>query len=614
MINLLSQETINKIAAGEVVERPLNAVKELVENALDACANSVAAEISGAGKKLIRISDDGFGMDKKDLELSVVRHATSKISDFNDLPHIQSMGFRGEALASIAAVSRFDIKTVKRGESSGWKLSAEGGKNAAVVPWAGSPGTITEVKDLFFNTPARRKFLKSDASERSRIIETLEETALANPEINFKLVSENKTVFQTAKTEDRQARISDILGRDFAKALKNIKINNEKISLDVYFTGRDDSQSNKKYQYLFVNSRPVNFPKFLIACVYQAYRESIPREKHPGILIYVSIDPQDIDVNIHPAKREVKFTNESQIFDLLYKALRGALTSHSHPFMPMPYSPARENENQSLPVSAGVNEVPAKQSSAGSAVYPQISSLKFEEPKAKYSMEQYANVYAAPAGGAESCGPEKQTSAERPKIQTLPSVCEDDAKVLGQVFDTYIIAERDGELYIFDQHAAAERIRYEIYLSQSKNRSLKLQQMLMPETFELSASQSELLKANLNVLNELGIETGEFGGSSFRVTAYPALLGVNISLGPVIKKILGDLDACKTLEIENKRDKIIRSACRASIKAGDFVSPAEAKKLVDDLFKCQSPFTCPHGRPTAYKVSKSGLEKFFKRK
>ncbi|MDR2427951.1 MAG: DNA mismatch repair endonuclease MutL, partial [Endomicrobium sp.] len=209
-INILSQETINKIAAGEVVERPLNVVKELVENSLDAFASSVTVEIEKAGKNLIRVSDNGCGMDKKDLELSILRHATSKIENFEDLSHIHTMGFRGEALSSIAAVSNFDVKTRKKGESSGWKLSSNGGKNVSVVPCSGSEGTITEVRDLFFNVPARQKFLKSDSTERSRIISSFEEIALANPEISFKMFSENKTVFSASKTNNKLERISDI--------------------------------------------------------------------------------------------------------------------------------------------------------------------------------------------------------------------------------------------------------------------------------------------------------------------------------------------------------------------------------------------------------------------
>lgn len=589
-INILSQETINKIAAGEVVERPLNVVKELVENSLDACASSVTVEILQAGKKLIRVSDNGFGMDKKDIELSILRHATSKIEDFNDLSHINSLGFRGEALSSIAAVSEFEIKTRKRGESSGWKLSAEGGKETVISPWAGAEGTITEVKNLFFNTPARHKFLKSDATEKSRIINSLEETALANGDAAFKLISENKTVFSCAGTEKKVERIADILGKDFAAVLKNTKINHPKASFDIYFTGRDDSQSNRKYQYFFVNSRPVNIPKFLMHSVYQAYRESIPHDKHPGILIYLTIEPSDIDVNIHPTKREIKFANEGEIYDIVYKALKSALTTHAHPEIAI----NTKFEEFKMPQTGQ-----KAQSFSGGYKAPPKSFITEPKPpyaakKQNYNINQYANLYG--------------------KQQELQSDNFDNTvKVLGQVFETYIVAQKDGELYIFDQHAAAERIRYEIYLEQTGKQNLKLQQMLMPENFELSHSLSELLKANISLFNDLGISVEEFGQNTFRITAYPALLG-NISVEHIIKSIIEDLEFEKNIEIEKKRDKIIRSACRASIKAGDNVSDTEAKKLVNDLFKCNHPFTCPHGRPTAYKISLNELEKFFKRK
>jgi len=596
MIKVLSQETINKIAAGEVVERPLNAVKEIVENSLDACADNIIIEIEQAGKKLIRVSDNGFGMDKKDLELSVLRHATSKISDFNDLEHIQSLGFRGEALSSIAAVSKFVMKTKKKGAPEGWQLTTEGGKNIKIVPSSGSNGTITEVKDLFFNTPARRKFLKTDATERTKIVASCEETALANPEISFKLLSDGKTVFSANKTNNKIERISDILGRQFASVLKNVKAEHEKVLIDIYFTGRDDSQNNKKYQYLFVNSRPVNLPKWLVHCVYNAYKESIPREKHPGFLVYIIIEPSDIDVNIHPTKREVKFSDESQIYDLLYKTLRNALTTQVHPNIQIQSEKCKvKSENKNI-----INH------DGHSASHFSHSALSFMEPQKRWTTEQYASVFAKPSVIPEDCNRESA-------VNPLPFVFDENIKVLGQAFDTYIIVENRGELYIFDQHAAAERVRYELYLAQLKSKKLKSQQMLIPETFELSASLSSLLKYNLSLLNELGINIEEFGDKSFRITEYPALLG-NISIEQIIRKIIDDLEIEKNIDIEKKRDKIIRSACRASIKAGDNVAPVEAKKLINDLFKCDFPFTCPHGRPTAYKISLNDLEKFFKRK
>ncbi|MDR2772773.1 MAG: DNA mismatch repair endonuclease MutL [Elusimicrobiota bacterium] len=596
LINILSSETINKISAGEVVERPLNVVKEIVENSLDACADTINIEIEQAGKKLIRISDNGVGMDKENLELSVIRYATSKISNFNDLSLIQSFGFRGEALSSIAAVSKLEITTRERGQESAWKLKTEGGKGIEIVPAASAEGLICEVSDLFFNTPVREKFLKSSATEKARITATVEEIALANPDISFKLISDGKTFLSVSKTDKKIDRIADILGKDFAQNLKNLKIEPHKISLDMFYTDRNHPQNNRKFQYLFVNSRPVNLPKWLIACVHNAYRETIAHDKFPGFLFYISIDPAEIDVNIHPTKREIKFSNEQGLYDLIFHVLREALISHSHPNIDI--VPAKESSPQSnIYPPRKISDYPAnKNSSSNKFIWqnqpPQISPIHIGTTK-QYSPEDYSKLYT-----------------KQDKFNTDFDL---DINVAGQVFDTYIVVEKSGQLYLFDQHAAAERVRYEAYLEQASNNNLKIQQLLIPETFTLPRSLSIQLKSNLEILSGLGLSVEEFGDMSFRVLSYPAILG-NSSIENIVCKIAADLENDKNVEIEKKKEIIIRSACRASVKAGDFVSLSEAKKLIHDLFLCKSPFTCPHGRPTAYSISKDQLEKFFKRK
>ncbi|MDR1259762.1 MAG: DNA mismatch repair endonuclease MutL [Endomicrobium sp.] len=577
-INILSRETINKIAAGEVIERPLNVVKELVENSLDAFASSVIIEIENAGKKFIRVVDDGLGMNRKDLLLSILKHATSKIKNFDDLSYIHSFGFRGEALSSIATVSNFIIKTRKRGEALGWKLSSIGGQNIKVFPWAGYEGTITEVENLFFNTPARYKFLKNDSNEKAKIINSLEEIALSNQNITFRLFSEKKYIFSTIKTNNRINRISDILGRDFTKNIRNVKIDYSKISLDIYFIDHNNLLSSRKYQYLFVNARPVNYPKFMIHCIYHAYREFISIGKHPGILIYVTIDPSEIDVNIHPTKREIKFANENKIYDIIFKILKNELMSRSY---------FKINTNLSISDNCTVT----------------TNNLK-------YDVSKFVPMYT------ENCSTDKHTSISSIKqIEIISENFENNMKIIGQIFDTYIIVESYECLYIFDQHATAERVKYELYLSQLKKQNIKIQQMLIPENFDIPYSGSEVLKANISILNELGINVQEFGKNSFRVTAYPALLG-NISIGQTIKIIISDIERNdkNIIEIHQKKDKIIRLACHTSIRSGDKISFVEAKKLINDLFKCECPFTCPHGRPLVYKISLNEFEKFFKRK
>jgi DNA mismatch repair protein MutL len=591
-INILSQETINKIAAGEVVERPLNVVKELVENSLDANASSITVEIETAGKKLVRVSDNGFGMSKRDLEVSILRHTTSKIKKFDDLLHIHSLGFRGEALASIANVSNFEMKTKTREEDFGWKLSTYGSKDIEIVPWSGSKGTIVEVKNLFFNTPARQKFLKNDYIERSRIISFIEEISLANQETAFRMFSENKPIFSIPKTDKKIGRISDVLGQNFAKVLRNVKIEHPRIFLDVYFTGRNDSLSNRKYQYLFVNSRSVNYPKWLVHCIYKAYEGSTLYDRHPGILIYIIIAPSEIDINIHPMKREVKFADETSVCNLLLKALKNDLALHTPSQIPIDLSNNNMSNHHFKTIAENYPEF-----FSGSTIFLKEkfkSNFEYDYDFSKQHVNNYPEFFA------------KQK-------EFAPGIFCNDARILGQVFELYIIAENRDYLYIFDQHAVAERVMYELYLLEVNNQTIRVQYLLIPENFNLPKSSFWVLKENINIFNELGINIEEFGDNSFRISAYPALLG-NVSIKEIVKVIISDIEECKSIEIQQRKDRIIRSACHASIKAGDNVFPVEAKKLLNDLFRCECPFTCPHGRPTVYRISLKELKRFFKRR
>jgi DNA mismatch repair protein MutL len=591
-VKILSEETINKIAAGEVVERPLNAVKELLENSLDALASKITVEISAAGRQLIRVSDNGTGISKEDLSLILKRHATSKISDFNDLGAIHSLGFRGEALASIAAVSRFEVKSIARGSAEGWSIKAEGGKVSPIMPASVGGGTIMEVKDLFYNTPARKKFLKTDATEKSRIFKCVEEIALSEPNTAFKLISDGKTVFQTASTENKLLRISDILGKDFAQKLARLKIEHNNISVEMYFTKRAFPLKQKNCQYLFVNGRAVNLPKWFAHAVYNAYREFIPHDAYAGIVCYITIDSSEIDINIHPTKREIKFAAEREIYDLIFGAVRRALSSDTHSEISISAPNGAEISRAGAPKAPQASPMPSLRQTSHDALY-KPKTYTVEEP----SFSAYNALYSKPAV--------KQTEFVHDD--------KDNLKVIGQVFDAYIIAQKGDSLYIFDQHASAERVKYEHYLKQAST-SVKLQQMLIGETFELSASLAEILKENIKTFNDLGIIVEEFGDKTFRISAYPALFGANVSVADMVKRITENLETEKPAENAQQREKIIRFACRASVKAGDALNFEEAKQLIKSLFSCTSPLTCPHGRPTAYKITLNEIEKFFKRK
>jgi DNA mismatch repair protein MutL len=550
MIKILSKDTISKISSGEIIERPLDVVKELVENAVDAKSTCISIEIKKAGKNLIRVIDNGTGMNKRDLQLAVKQHATSKIDNFDDLFHITSLGFRGEALASIIAVSKCTIKTRHKVKSSGWELSTH--YNDKLNPWYGQKGTIVEVEDLFFNIQTRRKFLKTNATEILKIIRYIEKISIAHHNINFKLFNESKLVLFTHTVNSRINRITNILGSDFSKRLHNINIIKRNISLDIYYTEKNDSLNNDKFQYLFVNLRPVKYPKLLKSCIYQAYKEFIPHNKHPGILIYLNINASEIDVNIHPMKREVKLLKENIVCDVLYTNLVKKL-----------------NCNNFLSISTNYN----------------MQSNK------------------------------REILGETRTLKQLWPDDTNYIRVIGKIFNTYLIIENDKDhnIYIFDQHSISERIQYEQYIKELENNNIVVQKILIPEIFDTSISISKQLKDNLHIFNNMGITIEEFGTNSFKITGYPAVLGHISSIKTIVIKILLKIKYNKNYKSNLLVNTIVCHSCHTSIKANDNLSNNEIIKLIMKLFKCKYPFVCPHGRPTAYTMSLTELKKFFKR-
>jgi DNA mismatch repair protein MutL len=590
-IGILDENTINKISAGEVVERPLNVVKELVENALDAGASSVSVEIEKAGKKLIRVCDNGCGMDKEDLQLSVKRHATNKIKSFDDLSNIISLGFRGEALPSIASISMFDLKTQPQGASSGWELSMEGNKQVSLQPWAGSGGTIVEVRNLFFNTPVREKFLKTDITEKSKIISCIDEIALVRNDVNFKIISDNKIIADYQKTDSKMKRIEDVLGRDMSKKLKHISFSHPKVEIDAFITTRENSLPQKNMQYLFVNGRCVNYPKWLIHSVYQAYKQAIPVGRYPGIIMFLQTNPSDIDINVHPTKREIKFVKENEMYELFYSFIKGSVESDAPSNIIGLQTEMQKEESEYKPGGYPF----------GSRHYSKPYG-KSTYPSKNVTVEDYKNLYA--------------TLNERALDNTAKQtemIYSDNYKFIGQIFATYILVEKDNTFYIIDQHAAQERVRYEMFINQVSEKALNVQQLLIPDMFDLQASKALILKNQLETFNNLGFAVEEFGNNTFRLTSYPALLGIHINFIEIINTLIDFLADEKTNDIEEINEKIIRAACRTSVKAGDKLLDKQAMELMKDLFACKMPWTCPHGRPTVYTLTQNDLEKFFKR-
>ena len=598
-IKILDENTINKISAGEVVERPLNVVKELVENALDANANTISVEIEKSGKKFISVCDNGCGMNKDDLQMSICRHATNKITNFDDLSNTFSLGFRGEALPSIASISMFTIKTQQQGQNSGWQLSMNGESKPEVQPWAGAYGTTVEVRNLFFNTPAREKFLKSDITEKAKIISCLDEIALVRNDINLKVVSDGKIVSDYHKTDSKLRRIEDVLGKNISQKLKHISFGHPKVEIDGYITTRQNSFPQKNMQYLFVNGRCVNYPKWLIHAIYQASKEAIPIGRHPGIILFLKTNPSDIDINVHPTKREIKFVQENQMYELFYSFIKSSLESDA------PANIINIQNDSAAKDIAKTDFIPPEYKHSGS-----YGGIRY--PSRQFSVKDYQNVYQTPIINKEETivPPQNSSSVELKQTDLLQ---QDNFKFVGQIFDTYILVEKDKTFYIIDQHAAQERVRYEMFSNQLEQKNLKIQQLLIPDVFELQKSKAMLLKNNLDTFKNLGFDVEEFGDNSFRLTSYPALLGNNVNFIEIIDVLVDFLEEEKSTDVEQIKEKIIRASCRTSIKAGDKIYEQQAKSLLRELFACKMPWTCPHGRPTVYTLTLSDLEKFFKR-
>ena len=575
-IRILSDETINKIAAGEVIERPANVVKELIENALDAGGRRIDIQIRGAGRKFIRIKDDGAGMSREDIALAVTRHATSKITQFDDLSSLGTLGFRGEALPSIAAVSHLQIFSQQPGSESGWSMLFVGGKIMNSRAWAGAAGTIIELSDLFFNTPARAKFLKSDSCERTHILRTIEELALAYPATSFSVTSEGKTALNAPAATTIRERVSDVLGSSFASRLTAVKAAHPQVRLEGFVTKTENSQPSRNEQFLFINKRPIRLGKLLTHALYDAYRENLPSSRHPGVVLFMELNPAEVDVNIHPTKREVRFSREQEIHQFVYRAIRTAIT-----------------QPLALSLSAPYELPPAT---------PAIAPVSVDEPR-----RQYASPEQFPA------------AAPQPRLPTqgeLNAISGDEhyIKVLGQSFASFIVAQKGNDFIIVDQHAAAERIRYENYVAQWQKKEIAVQGLLIPVTLEFPPAKTALLAAGIPLFSGAGWEITEFGKNTFRISALPAVLGTDTETENLISAGLDALAAESALPPAQKIELIIRSACKASIKARDNLSIPEMEQLLKTLFTCQSPYTCPHGRPTILKLSREELKKHFGRR
>ncbi len=563
-IKVLPPALVEKIAAGEVVERPASVVKELVENSIDAGARRIFINVKGGGIKEIRVSDDGCGMSREEAILAFERHATSKIASEEDLKRITTLGFRGEALPSIAAVSKVEMITRRKEDIVGTKLIIEGGEIKKIEETGAPVGTSVLVKDLFYNTPARRKFLKGVRSEFSQISYVVEKYALLYPHIHFKLVNEGRTVMN-APPSDLRGRVMKLWGTDIAREMVEIsggrELRVQGLISKPYRTRRDRGR-----MIIFVNGRYVK-SKLLEDAVLVGYGTLLFRDSYPYTVLKIEIPPEKIDVNVHPAKLYVKFENEEEVKKEISRIIWDTLTREES--IPQIKEGAAEAKMQEKSDEV-ITEMVSKE---------RMTHFDVEKAPQRYRIEDFL-----------------------PKMRTLPM------QVLGQVGDTYIILKSSEGLVIVDQHAAHERIRYERFLRDMREN--KIQELLEPIVLELSFTEHERALELMEELKKYGFVIEDFGNSAIVVRGIPPLLTRRdaeeaireiISLGPQL--------------IEKKRDEIIKLiSCKGAIKANQKLSIYEMEQLVNQLLRCENPYTCPHGRPTMIKLRLEDLEKMFKRK
>ncbi len=600
-INVLPDILINKIAAGEVVERPASVVKELIENSIDAKATEIFVDVVNAGRRMIRVSDNGEGMHREDALLAFEKHATSKITKEADLFDINTLGFRGEALPSIASVSKVRIITRPADADTGILVETEDGKIKKTQE-AGTPvGTLIEVADLFYNTPARLKFLKSENTELSHIIALVNHQAIANPHIHFRLSHNNKellnlpraaTVSQGSGLDHFYHRVNQVYGEDFLNNMSTISGEEGDISIFGFVSKPSFSRADKSHQDIFLNRRYIK-NNAISRAIYDAFYTLLPKDRYPAAVIFIDIPPSQVDVNVHPTKREVRFLNQTAVYEAVKKIVKDGLL-----------------KGDAVTEGGRVNYLIQRGSKGHERREFLVSS-----PDADYERQSgYAIEGARVMGHGSWCKGNGAAELSNQPIQ-LSQLTECSVIPLGQIDNTYIVADAGGELWLIDQHAAGERILYERLKNSYNNNKIEIQQLLIPEQITLNSAESVILKDYIGILSDIGIEIEAFGADSYVIRGIPSLLGNN-----GIKQLLLDIiDGLNSFHGRPERNEIVDKiiilmACHGAIRANHGLSNREMLALIEDLMDVCSAFTCPHGRPIVIKFTKIDLEKMFKRR
>lgn len=623
-INILDDSTINKIAAGEVVERPSSIIKELVENSIDAGSSYISIEIENGGKDLIRIVDNGSGIDKDDVNKAFLRHATSKINTVEDLSSLESLGFRGEALASIAAVSKLEMLTKTEEALIGLRIVLDGGKIREKEATSANRGTQISVRDLFFNTPARRKFLKSNQAEAQAITDIVNKIAIGNPSIKIKYINNSKTIYETLGDGSIINAIRMIYGRDISENLIEIDYRSKYFSISGYLGNNNIYRGNRNHQHVYINGRYIKSPN-ISKKINDAYKAIIPINKYPIYFVNISVDPAKVDVNIHPSKLEVKFDQEEEILNELSDFVRGILLKSSlvgryknnnrgkdlynknsfAGFNSFSYSPQEvENNLTSTAIREDVNNSGSNQNTNES---PRVQADMIQTP---IRLSDINNDGIQDKKEVDSKMEYQQSSFIEESPDRNPDFI--GLKFIGIIFDTYIIFSKNDDMIMLDQHAAHERIRFEMYMSKYKANDISVQMLIDPIIMDLDANDMDTVRKNIDVFSSFGFLVEEFGHRSISIRGLPNTFGKPESKRFIYELIdgLGKIDNI----YDTKYDEIAEIACKSAIKGNDKISIEEAKHLIGQLEECSNPYTCPHGRPTMVKMTRYEIEKLFKRR
>mgnify|MGYP000383407552 FL=1 len=623
IIHVLDEKTANKIAAGEVVERPSSVIKELTENALDAGATTVEIEIADGGSSYMRVSDNGSGMSEEDAKKSIIRHGTSKISSIEDIFSITSLGFRGEAVPSIAAVSELVMTTRMNDTDLAFRMVLSGGSVKEEEHTGASVGTTMEVRNLFFNTPARKKFMKSERTESSKISDIITKLALTRPDVAFTFINNGRTVLQTGGTGDDLETIAAIYGAAVAKEVFPVTYENENLTIHGYVGKPSLLKSTRAWQTCIVNRRVIH-NAVVFKAIENAYHAMLPKSGYPFALLYVETDPATIDVNVHPAKTEIKFADEQQMYRAVYHCIITALMSREKPEQiatPVNLSPrqiekavpAKEVENRqgsftfSTPRDGGFS-TEVRKNNGGSLEHGYVPVQRQDKP---YTPEPHVKAYAAGEENPFSAVREELSESVKEHSVIHFDGDEDVFIPLGAVADCYIVAKKGEDLYIIDQHAAHERVRYDKFCKRTE--SMPSQQLLTAEFVEADSSDMQLFSEKEEVFRDLGYIYTEAGPTTLRMEAIPADLPTS-HIADSLQEICHILhESPQTDKATLRHSSLAYLSCHGAVKAGDTLNVREMKELLEALFHTETPYVCPHGRPIIVRFTPGELAKLFKR-